>query len=148
VGKPAFVEFEVASEERFQRLGAVVRAIAEAKGSDDFHDDDYWLTFFDEAARSHFWWPTPEDLQDWRRRWFDTPVERRFTDPSLVTPWTLGSLIDAFRNGEYDLLGCRRVDDRAARLEFEPWAWPYGGAGCMRALVEAFGHRVTKEEPA
>jgi hypothetical protein len=85
-------------------------------------------------------------LKDWERRWFSTPVPERFTDTSLETPWDFGSMIDAFRNGEYDLLGCRRLTATAGRLEFDPHAWPYGGTGCMRALIEAFGHRVVRVE--
>ena len=45
---------------------------------------------------------------------------QRFTDPSLVTPWDFGSLIDAFRNGDYELLGCERVSERAGRLVLRP----------------------------
>lgn len=57
-------------------------------------------------------------------------------------------MIDAFRNGDYDLLGCRRASLRIGRLAFEPFGWPYGGTGCMRALIEAFGHRVTADAAA
>jgi hypothetical protein len=80
------------------------------------------------------------------RRWFATPVPRRFTDSSLHHWWHFGSMTDAFRNGVYDLLDCRKVADGVGRLEFDPHAWPYGGTACMRALVEAFGHRVIRGE--
>jgi hypothetical protein len=143
-----FVEFEVADEDRFRRLVAVFDALRAAKVADEWRDDDYWLAFFDAEARSHFWWPTAAEQDDWNRRWFSTPVPQRFTDPSLVTPWDFGSLIDAFRNGDYELLGCEQVSERAGRLFFDPHGWPYGGTGCMRALVEAFGHRVTAEPEA
>jgi hypothetical protein len=143
-----FVEFEVANEESYVRLEGVVHALTEAKRSNDFHDDAYWLEFFDTEARSHFWWPSDEQRQDWSRRWGATPVERRLSDPSLVTPWEFGSMIDALRDGEYELVGCRRIDHRTRRLELCPWSWPYGGTECIRALVEAFGHRVTREQPA
>ena len=141
-----FVEFEIASEDRFGQLVAVLDALSQAKQADDWRDDGYWLGFFDEDARSRFWWPPAEERDDWVRRWSSTPVPERFTDPSLETPWDFGSMIDAFRNGEYDLLGRRRVSATAGRLEFDPHAWPYGGTDCMCALVEAFGHRVTGDE--
>jgi hypothetical protein len=144
----AFVEFEVADDPRFNQVAAVIQALANAKRSGEFPDDDYWLKFFDADAMRHFWSPTATELDEWRRRWLASPVERRFSDPSLKTAWTFGSMIDAFRNGEYELLGCRRVDGRMGRLEYEPFAGPYGGTGCMRALLEAFGHRVTREELA
>jgi hypothetical protein len=138
------IEYEIASDDRFHRLVTAFDALRRAKQSGDWHDDDYWLALFDQEARSHFWWPTAEEREDWARRRFYTPVPERFTDPSLKTPWDFGSMIDALRNGEYDLLGCRIVAERVGRLEFGPHAWPYGGTGCLRALVEAFGHRVIR----
>jgi hypothetical protein len=142
------VEFEVADKDRFRRLSAVFDALRAAKVADEWRDDDYWLGFFDAEARSRFWLPTPAEQEDWNRRWFSTPVPQRFTDPSLVTPWDFGSMIDAFRNGDYDLLACEQLSERVGRLSFDPHGWPYGGTGCMRALVEAFGHRVTAEPEA
>jgi len=140
-----FVEFEIVNDDRFSRLVAVFNALRVAKQSDEWRDDDYWLAFFDEQARSHFWWPTAAEMEDWNRRWFSTPVPERFTDPALATLWDFGSMIDAFQSGEYDLLACERRTDRIGRLSFEPHGWPYGGSGCMTALIEAFGHKVTVE---
>ena len=137
-----YVEFEVAGEPQFHKLADVFAALKVAKENDDWKDDTYWLAFFDDTARAHFWWPTEEELKDWERRWFSTPVETRFTDPSLRMGWDFGSMIEAFRNGEYDFVACRRTSGSRARIEFDPHADPYGGTGSMRALVEAFGHRV------
>jgi hypothetical protein len=140
-----FVEFEIADEDRYDRLQRVVGALVAAKRADSFGEDSAWLEFFDPEARSHFWWPTEKEEQDWLRRWYSTPLDRRWTDPSLETPWRFEAMIDAFKNGDYELLSCRRVSERLGRIEFEPFGWPYGGTGCMRALIEAFGHRVTSE---
>ena len=77
------------------------------------------------------------------------PVDVRLRDPSFRPPaWDFRSLIEAFRNGDYDLLGCQRASSETGRLAFEPFGWPYGGTGCMRALIEAFGHRVTIDAQA
>jgi hypothetical protein len=143
-----FVEFEVADEDRFRRVAIVFDALRSAKQSDEWGEDEDWLKYFDAEARSHFWWPTSTELENWNRRWFSTPVPQRFTDPSLVTPWDFSSMIDAFRNGDYELLMCERVSVRTGRLTFEPYGWPYGGIGCIRALIESFGHRVTAEPAA
>jgi hypothetical protein len=143
-----FIDFEIADDDRFRRLGAVFDALRAAKQSDDWQNDEYWLAFFDQEARSHFWWPTAAEMEDYNRRWFSTPVSQRSTDPSLITPWDFGSMIDAFRNGDYDLLECKRVSERVGRLTFDPNGWPYGGKDCMRALVEAFGNRISAESEA
>lgn len=143
------VEFEVSGEESYRRLDAVITALASAKRDEDFRDDTYWLAYFDETERSRFWWPTPSEREEWRRRWQAAPVALRLSDPSFRPPaWDFGSMIDAFRNGDYDLLGCRRQSPHVGRLEFEPHGWPYGGTGCMRAVIEAFGHRVISEPVA
>lgn len=143
-----FVEFEIDDDERYRKLVAVVNAIRESKVSDHWHDDEYWLTFFDDAARSRFWWPTPTELEDWSRRWFSAPVPQRFSDPALKTPWDFGSMIDAFRNGDYEVVGCIQTGERTGRFVFEPFGHPYGGVGCMKALIESFGFRVVAEPAA
>jgi hypothetical protein len=137
-----YVEFEIASDASFRKLSEVYAALAMAKTNDDWKDDPYWLAFFDDEARKSFWWPTEAELRDWERRWFSTPLETRWTDPSLRTKWIFGSLIDAFRDGDYAILGCRRTSDDRGRMEFDPYGWPYGGTECMRILAESFGHGV------
>lgn len=144
-----YVEFEVGSEEGYRRLDAVVTALATAKRTDDFQDDPYWLAFFNEAERSGFWWPTEAELREWSQRWKAAPVDQRLSDPAFQPPaWDFGSMIDAFRNGGYELIGCERRSPQVGRLGFEPFGWPYGGTGSMRALIEAFGHRVIAEPDA
>jgi len=142
--KPERFSFELASEERFERLAAFVRALATAKVEEDFHDEAYWERFLDDRARAAFWWPTPAEAEDWQRRWFSTPVDQRWADASLKTPWVFGSLIDAAEHGEFEHLACIRSEGGGA-IQFEPTAWPFGGTAWMRALIEAFGGRVTDD---
>jgi hypothetical protein len=142
------VEFEIGSIDGYRKLEAVTSALVMSKRTDDWKDEAFWLGYFDAAARSHFWWPTPDELEDWQRRWFSTPAITRFTDPSLKTPWIFDSMIDAFKNGDYELLGCQKISDNIGRFEFAPHGYPYGGTGCMRALIEAFDHRVLYEPDA
>jgi hypothetical protein len=139
-----YVEFEIGSEAGFEKLVALYAALREAKINDDWKDDDYWLRFIDENSRKYFSWPTEAESEDWRRRWFSMPIETRLTDPSLRRGWQYGSMIEAFRNGDYGLLECRKVSQGRARIEFDPYGHPYGGTGCMQCLAEAFGHRVVE----
>jgi hypothetical protein len=55
------------------------------------------------------------------------------------------SLFEAFKNGDYQLLPIERLSADEAVLPFEPFGHPYGGTDSMRALIEAFEHRVTDE---
>jgi hypothetical protein len=140
------VNFELADSSRFGMLERVFYALRDAKNGDGIDaDDETWRSYFDNDALSRFWNPTPDELADWTRRWEATPVEKRFTDPTLKTPWDFQSMIEAFHYGEYNLLRVTRTSENTGALQFEALACPYGGTGCMRALVECFGGIVTGE---
>jgi hypothetical protein len=141
-----YVEFAVHDCQRFGALEKVFTALKASKESGSFAGKDYWLSFFDKEAVSHFWWPTPAEREEWKRRWFSTPTPQRWTDPSLKRPWDFESMIDAFKNGEYELLSCDLLNGKVGRLCFDPQAHPYGGTGCMKALIESFGFEVTAED--
>jgi hypothetical protein len=137
-----FVEFTVDDVARFERLRGVFELLKSDKAAGEFREGTEYRRLFTEAELSRFWWPTPTELEDWKRRWFATPVESRFSDPALETPWTFKSLLYAFENGEYSLAACRMTEARRARLEFEIEAFPFGGTACMEGLIEAFGFTV------
>jgi len=140
------VQFELSSNERFELLGVAINALRDAKRGEFIDaDDPYWKTFFDSDALSHFWWPTPEEFADWQRRWESTPPKKRLTDPSLIVPWDFASMIDAFECGDYDLIELRRDGSVNGQLIFDPGGFPFGGTGCMRAVIECFGGTVTGE---
>jgi hypothetical protein len=142
---PSYLSFSVTDRQRFGQLEKVVSALAAARSSGEWQSEDYWLGFFDEGAKAKFWWPTPAEAEEWRVRWFSTPLPQRWTEPSLRHGWHFSSMIEAFSNLECKLLGCRLVDPSEARFEFVPEAFPYGGTGCMVALIEAFGFQVASE---
>ena len=54
-------------------------------------------------------------------------------------------MLESFHNGEYILLRLIRTSENTGALRFEALACPYGGTGCMRALIECFGGIVTGE---
>ena len=141
----AYLEFELPEPARFERLVKVFDRLKRSKEQDSWPEIHSWLELFDDAAKATFWWPTADELAAWQRRWFSTPVESRFSDPSLETPWGFDSMIGAFEDGDYVLVVCRKVGDKLGRLDFDPHGWPFGGTGCMRALIEAFGGRVVAE---
>ena len=113
-----YVEFVVNDEERLAKLTAVVGALKAAKDTGVLAPGQTWRSFFDERSLAHLCSPTEAE------------------------PWDFDSLIEAFANGDYRLLGLRRSGE-LARLEFEPHAHPYGGTDCMVSLVTAFEFRVT-----
>lgn len=141
-----FIEFKVDDKNRFKDLCRVFEEIKKDKDADSFRNEQQWLAFFDDDARSHFWQPTQEEYNDWLLRWYATPVEQRWTDPSLKTPWDFNSMFDAFQAGDYNLIACRMISSDLARIEFDPYGYPYGGTGCMKALIESFGFSIIAED--
>lgn len=142
-----FVEFTVDSEDRFAALCAVFAALKHDKDAGVFRDDADWLEFFDDEALSHFWWPTPAERAAHMTRWQSASPEQRLSDATFSPPaWDFSALFEAFENGEYTLVSCRRVGADRARLEFATHSYPYGGTGCMHALIEVFGFRVVAED--
>jgi len=139
-----YIEFKVSDLERFELLQRAFLQIKTDKDNDSFEDETFYLQLFDEKAKSYFGWYSEQDLKDWEKRWFSTPVETRWTDPSLKTKWTFDSMLECFKNGEYQLLSCEMVSDERARLNFLSFSHPYGGTGCMQALIESFDFEITE----
>ncbi|WP_413256424.1 hypothetical protein [Floridanema fluviatile] len=130
----------------FDSLCRIFQEIKRDKDTNKWRNEEDWLAFFDEQALSTFWWPTEEEQAEWLRNWEATPVPQRWTEPSLETPWDFESMIDAFKNGEYELISCRMISSDLARIEFNPLAYPYGGTGCIQALIESFGFLIVGED--
>jgi hypothetical protein len=138
-----FVEFSISSPERFAALQRVFAELKHDKDAEDWRSNEEWLTIFDAASLSHFYWP-PDDtrrqrLADLRTR----PIIETPTDQAGGQTWDFDSLLDAFVTGEYNLLSCEMTPNGKARINFFALAYPYGGVGCMVALVEAFDGLVT-----
>jgi hypothetical protein len=140
-----FVEFKVDDKNRFDALGRVFSEIKKDKDANLWRDNEDWLAFFDDAALSNFW-PTEEERAELQRRFDTTPVSQRYTARSLLPGWDFESMFDAFKNGEYELIACRMISLDKARLEFDPWAYPYGGIGCMQALIQSFGFLILSQD--
>ena len=138
-----YIEFSVVDMSRFEDLQKVFNKLKNDKDQDFIDEDNEYLALFDEEARKYFCWSTPEEDELWAKRWFSTPLETRWTDISLDRGWGFASMIQSFNNGEYDLLTCEIIGANVARLSFYALGYPYGGTGCMEALVESFGFKVT-----
>lgn len=144
--RPLAVEFEITDPTRFEPLRLVFEALRNTKAHEQFGEDHSdWIKWFDYDARSYFCWHSAEENALHWQQWNATPVPQRWTDPRLNRGWHFESMIEAFSNGEYDLLSCERITETTGRLTFQEHSFPFGGTGCMRALIECFGHRVTRD---
>jgi len=162
---PCFIDFRVTDQDRFQVLCHAFEFLKQEKlqqlevtlGEEDDETEnnqeqtlqrlvDTLFDLFDERALAHFWWPSQQELDAYAKQWQATPVPQRFTDPTLEHPWDFESMVDCFLNGEYELVSCSLWTPDTAVLEFAPFAFPYGGTGCMKALIEAFDFEVIGED--
>lgn len=135
------VEFESNGERPLQRLTEFFGLVKAVKDSDEPADESQLLAFLTDGERSYFSNHTPDEKAEWNEYWFSTPLPKRHSPEMLIPQWDFASMLDAFWNGDYDLIA---IQPRATRhvLEFNPHGYPYGGTGSLVALVECFGHRV------
>jgi hypothetical protein len=151
-----YVEFEpnsIASLDRTIELFNMIKAAKEAaeliddRGDDeeplidDGSIDEPLIKYLNDAECGYFWHPSAEESQEWYDVWFSTPVEIRLSASMLTPQWGISSMFDSFWNGEYELVDIYEEKGRYY-LRFEPYAYPYGGTGCMVAFLECFGHKV------
>ena len=138
-----FIEFSIGSPERFAALHRVFLELKHDKDSDHWRSTDEIMGCFDDPSLQHFSVPLDDErarrLNDLESR----PIAITPTELSPGQTWDLDSLIHAFMNGDYELLRCEMVDDGKAQLSFSAFGYPYGGVGCMVALIEAFGGIIT-----
>lgn len=137
-----YVEFEPTDDTALQRLSAFFVMLKAAKESGAPIEEEHRLAaYLTVDERSYFWNPSPIELEEWKKEWFTTPLPRRHTDEALQPRWQLESMLEAFWNGEYELIAVLQEGERHF-VAFNPEAYPYGGTGSLVALVECFGHRV------
>ena len=152
-----FIKFRVVSAERFQKLSRIFEILRQRKPQlpqedtqkrnimiDKITDDIFDL--FDEQSLHSFWWPSNQEVSDYVRRWQETPVSQRLTDPAFKTPWDFSSMIDSLLTGEYELVSCQLLTPILGILVFSPYSLPYGGSGAMKALIQSFDCEILGEE--
>jgi hypothetical protein len=136
------VHFRIDREDMFPSLVAVFDALKTAKIADEFPDIQEWLPLLHSEARTHFYWPSPDEQAELAVARATRPVI--ITEPSeaIGQEWDFSSLLDAVRNGEYQMLEVAKVSDETAELRINPESYPYGGIGAFIALIEAHGMYV------
>lgn len=140
-----YVEFESNGEKALQRLAEFFNLVKAAKNSEEPADESQLSAFLTETEHAYFSNLTAEEMAEWNEYWFSTPLPKRHS-PEMPTPgWDFASMLDAFWNGDYDLIAIRPQTTRHV-LEFNPHGYPYGGTACLIAVVECFGHQVVGVE--
>jgi hypothetical protein len=150
-----YVEFLPKDKISLQRTIEVFEIIKSAKATIESEDvlldednmpiteiyDGQIINCLNDLERSYFWNPSEEESTAYWEEYFSTPIEIRHSPNMLHPQWHLESMLDAFWNGEYDLIDIQENNGKYY-LTFNPHAYPYGGTGCMVAFLECFSHEV------
>jgi hypothetical protein len=144
-----YIEFKIHDDDGYERLKAVVEKLQMEKEQGTLNPSaERWKILFGEEALKNFWWPTKAEFEAYQQLYFSIPAAERAVHPSLQTPWDFESMIDAIKNGDYQLTGCTRQGDSTARLGFRPFGHPYGGSESLQELVKCFGHEILEVHDA
>lgn len=142
------ITFKINDLTRFENLQKVFYQLKQDKENRSFNVEEFYLKFFDEKAKSYFGWYSEAENKDWSEKWFSTPYEQRWTDPTLKRKWDFGSMLMSLEDGDYQLISCELISEDKAKLLFYPFGHPYGGTGCLEALIESFGFEIIEIDTA
>ncbi|MEM9214149.1 MAG: hypothetical protein AAGD25_07345 [Cyanobacteria bacterium P01_F01_bin.150] len=141
----AYVRFRNLPAKNARQLTNFFDYVRTAKAEERL-DADQIASILGDIVATNFWHPTPEELLDWQKRWESTPVERRFTDPTLKTPWEFESWVDAIENAEIAYVRITLDDDGSGTIEYEQLAIPSGGLDATKQIAKMFGATVTETD--
>jgi len=144
--EPFYIRFTFSDPARFEAAEKAFARLQECKAKDEWPEElEAWRPYFDSRALAHFVWPTPRSRSARSGFTFCLLLKKWGSQPEVEPPWDFLSMIDAFRNGDYQLEGLEPIGETSGRLTFEPFGWPYGGCGCMKAFLRAFEMTITEE---
>ena len=135
------IRFKNGSEEDFSALRKLFEAIKKDKDDESPRNESEWLAFVPKEHRSNFIWPSEIERSDWLEFSKDKAVAIPDVTDQISQKWDFYCIVDAFHNGDYDLLKCEKKND-LYEMHIYPYGYPYGGIGPLIALAEGFGFRI------
>ena len=135
------IAFQPKDEPSLLRTQQFFKMLKAAKESCDTESTEAFESYLDDSERQHFWHPTPEEMAQWNKEWNETPVNVRLSPSMPTPPWDFESMLASFWDGEYDLIAISASADHHL-MSFDPHAYPFGGTGCMVAMLECFGNKI------
>jgi hypothetical protein len=137
-----YIDFRFSDLARFQRLANIFAELKIDKDKNEFRPLEKWPELFDSASLQEFRWLTTAEKMQQIRKYSDV-IKEFAAQQNTAVRWDFYSMIEAFKDGEYELIACNQIGPGIGRLEFNAFAYPYGGVGCMVALIESFGFKIT-----
>lgn len=140
-----YVKFKPKDEASLNRLTSFFELLKQEKDSYQEPDEEMLSAFLSGEEQDYFWNPSEEEQNEWQKFWSSTAVETRISAVMPLPPWDLGSMYEAFWNGDYDLISISKESD-GYHLNFSPYGFPYGGTDVMVELIKCFGHSILGED--
>lgn len=135
------IEFTPINTDTLARTQKIFELMRSMKAAETWRDETAITALLTASEQAYFWNPSAEEFDEWNAHWLNTLVAIR-TSPAMICPqWELGSMYDAIRSAEYDLVGIFEESGKHF-LAFNPHAYPYGGISSLVAFLECFGHKV------
>jgi hypothetical protein len=107
-----YVEFTPLSAETLQRTEAILALIGDMKREVQDVDEERISELLTPAEKAFFWDPEPLELEEWNQHWKATPVDVRLSPAMVIPQWTLGSMYEAFWEGDYEFIGILAEDGK------------------------------------
>lgn len=139
--KHCAITFQPQDHSSLARTNEFFQMVKAAKASGDTEDTAAFESYLNDQERHYFWHPTPDEMAQWNMEWNATPVNVRLSPSMPTPPWDFESMLASLWDGEYDLIEVHAYEGHHL-MSFEPHAYPFGGTGCMVAMLECFGNTV------
>ncbi len=135
------VRFYKGNDDHFAALRQLFEAVKKDKDDESVRDESEWIDLIPIDIRPNFNWPTEVERSEWLNFSKDKPIAIPDVANQLSEKWDFYSIIDAFHNGDYDLLKCEKIA-QSYEMHIHPYGYPYGGLGPLIALAEGFGFKI------
>jgi len=136
-----YILFEIDNKIDFDKLIYCVEIFNRHISSDDAPIEALKSELGEEFAKN-FPTYTKKENEDWRKHWFNTPVNIRKHDPSLKRKMSFETLVSGLLENDFQYFRVIRNEDGIGRLEFDSASWPYGGLTQLKNLIRVFSRRI------
>lgn len=137
-----YVEFTKKNDKDLIRLINIVEIMKKdlLEGKADL--DKEWIKLFSDEDMEHFWWPNEDQYYEIKKLFGDLPIRVSDKKENPRDDWDIYSMFEAISGSEYELIGIKEFSEGIYRLEFNPFAYPYGGTESLQKLISSLGHYV------
>lgn len=137
----AVIQFNSIAQNNRQALAAVFDLIAQGKRAGEV-DGSALAELLGERYKTRFWWPTPQEQDDWVKKYIASDENTRDTDPALKRPWDFPTWVDALDHIDIDLQSLTIDEQGFGIIGFEQPPNPSGNLETIKELVRLYDGKI------